>query len=793
MRATRWFTRSVSKAVLLASFIGVAACSSNGGGTASPTLTSVQVTPASEQIPVGITQQYAARGSYSDGSTRDLTAQVTWASTTPATASISAAGLATAAHEGSTTITATLAGVSGSTPLAVTAASLRSITVAPASTSIAVSTTQQFVATGHFSNGDAQDLTQQATWTSSTPATATVTAGLARAVAAGSTTISASLGGITGTATLSVTSHTLQSIQVTPASPQVPAGLTVTLAATGTFSDGTTQDLTAQAAWTSSASAIATVAATGVVTGVAVGSATITATFSGVSGSTPVTVDASVLRSIVVTPVDQPVTVGGTVRLTATGQFSDGDSHDVTAQASWTANPAALVSIAAPGLVKGVAAGTVQVAATVSGVSGGTNVTVGSSPAIPDPPPDVAGYFQIMIDNRITSSVTPYFLVTANQMSLTAPPIISPTFLTGGGPNFKDWTAPVFQILDTTTGQFASGATYPSDGSFTLDMLPLDPSGQYRILRIPFLNPADSTQSLGGSGHLTITLGAPTQTSIVQSQVTKLYAFALPTWDPTQDQVGGQQPWDFVEFNCATPSQNGTPVCVINTTNVDFFFLGITVKARQPGVPYTSFGLDVGVPDAMASMLAALDALPPDYKAGKVKSSSTGSFLRYLSPGHSFTSTTTDLDAQITSSWAHYASTPLQFWVTGTPCTATNVGGVLQFTQPETFSVTMPTTLEAVTATGPLDTGPLDTATGNCVKFIAAYLNRGVFQDTSTWYTTSAYYPPGGNWNQYAALLHSRFIQNLAYGFSYDDVPSVPQTNPAVNNATSTTLVLSDH
>ena len=792
MSASRTFAWAVSMSFLVAVTVGLAACSSSGNG--SPTLSSIQVTPANEQLAVGITQQFAAKGAYNDGTTRDVTAQVTWASATTAAATISPAGLATPGQAGSTVISATLGGVVGSTSLSVTAAALKSITLAPTNPSIAATTTKQFTATGHFSDGDAHDVTQQATWTSTTQAAATVgPSGLAAGVAAGSTTISASLTGVTGTTTLSVTSHTLQSIQVTPASPQVAVGLTVALKATGTFSDSTTQDLTGQATWSSSSTTVATVAATGIVNGVKVGSSTIAAAFSGVSGSTPVTVDSSVLQSIVVTPAGQTIAVSGTLQMTATGHFSDSDTHDVTAQASWTANPASpvSVSITPAGLVTGVAVGTPQVVATLSGVSGGTNLTVGNAPAIPAPPPDLANHFQIMIDNRITSSVTPNFLVTANQMSLTSPPIINPTFLTGGGSQFNDWTAPVFQILDSTTGKFATAAVYPDNGNFTLDMLPLDASGQYRILKIPFLDPNDPTLSLGGSGHLTITLGAPAQTQIVQSTDTLLYAFSSPSPDPAG--TGGQQPWDFVEFNCATQAVNGTPVCVINTTNVDFFFLGLTVMARQPGVPYTSFGLDVSVPNAMASMLAALDALPADYTNGKVIATATGQFIRYLAPQNSFTSATTALSTQISSSWSHYVNTPLQYSVSGVQCTATNVGGVLQFTAPQTFSVAMPTSLEAVSSTGPLDTGPLSPLVQNCVKYITAYLNRGVFQDTSTWLTTSAYYPAGGNWNQYAAVLHAGFIQNLAYGFSYDDVPGAPQTNPSVNNATSTTLVLSDH
>src|ERR1700733_12782933 len=73
---------------------------------------------------------------------------------------------------------------------------LQSITVSPASASITIGATQSFTATGHYSDSSTQNLTSSATWTSSLPADATIAAGLAEAVAAGSTNITATLGSV---------------------------------------------------------------------------------------------------------------------------------------------------------------------------------------------------------------------------------------------------------------------------------------------------------------------------------------------------------------------------------------------------------------------------------------------------------------------------------------------------------------------------------------------------------------------------------------------------------------------
>jgi len=62
--------------------------------------------------------------------------------------------------------------------------------------------------------------------------------------------------------------------------------------ATGSYSDGSIQNLTSTATWTSSDKGVATIAPGGLATGVAAGSTTITATSGSISGNTTLTVDA---------------------------------------------------------------------------------------------------------------------------------------------------------------------------------------------------------------------------------------------------------------------------------------------------------------------------------------------------------------------------------------------------------------------------------------------------------------------------------------------------------------------
>jgi hypothetical protein len=70
----------------------------------------------------------------------------------------------------------------------------------------------------------------------------------------------------------------------------VPTGTQYQLSAVAGFSDGSTQDVTSQATWSSSDSGVAIVSGTGLVTPVANGSALITATYQNVRGSMGLTV-----------------------------------------------------------------------------------------------------------------------------------------------------------------------------------------------------------------------------------------------------------------------------------------------------------------------------------------------------------------------------------------------------------------------------------------------------------------------------------------------------------------------
>src|SRR5262249_46630609 len=149
---------------------------------------------------------------------------------------------------------------------------------------IAKGTTVQLTAHGTFSNGSVQDLTNQVTWSSGNGGIATVstapgTLGLVTGVSIGNTPITATLSGIAGSTSVTVTAATVSWITITVPVGTIAKGTTHQLTATCNLSDGTTADCTTVVNWSSSNSGIATVSNSqptkGLVTGVGVGNTTI--------------------------------------------------------------------------------------------------------------------------------------------------------------------------------------------------------------------------------------------------------------------------------------------------------------------------------------------------------------------------------------------------------------------------------------------------------------------------------------------------------------------------------------
>lgn len=378
---------------------------------------SLQVSPTIVTMSAGATAQLTATGIYHHGSgpstSQDLTSQVTWKTTSADVATVSASGLVTGVGAGTITITATINGYTGelsaSSSVTVTAnnsggggsgSNVVSVSIIPGAQSVAVGgETGQYIAIGTTSGGNQVNLTDSATWTSSNVSVATVSShGLATAVGAGSTTITAIATNsdqtvASGTATFTVTGATagpLLSISIIPDAQTMIAGQTSQLIAIGAFNVApSTQNITSSVTWATSNSAVASISAGGLLTATGPGVCAITAIGTNAGGGvvtatstftvTGSSSSAEPLASLAIVPNSQTaLAVNQTAHFIAIATTGTGNTVNLTNQSAtvggatiaaavWSSsNPTVATIDPATGVATALSAGTTAITAQAS-------------------------------------------------------------------------------------------------------------------------------------------------------------------------------------------------------------------------------------------------------------------------------------------------------------------------------------------------------------------------------------------------------------------------------------------
>ena len=366
----------------------------------SATLSSIEVSPSSLSLPLGLKQQYRAIGSFSDGSTQDITVQVTWSSEDAGKATVSnapeTAGLVTSvATGGPLAITASREAIAGAASLTVSNAALVSIAVTPATATIPKGTQQQFKATGSFTDNSTADITASVTWGSSDAAIVNISnadaeRGLATGLTVGSVTINAIAGTVSGSTSLSVSPAVLRTLVVTPEIKELAKGLKQQFKATGSYSDSSVRDITAEVTWSSSDATIASISNAAIDAGLAstlkVGEVTISAASGEIADTATLTVSAATLTDITIEPVGATVAAGLSVQLSATGHFTDGGSESLTDSVTWESSDPGIAEVSNGVNTRGLAYGKASGSATIraihqdSGIVGAIQLAV--SPAV---------------------------------------------------------------------------------------------------------------------------------------------------------------------------------------------------------------------------------------------------------------------------------------------------------------------------------------------------------------------------------------------------------------------------
>ncbi|GAA4091021.1 Ig-like domain-containing protein [Zhongshania borealis] len=406
-----YFHRSISATLLFIGIAALlSACGGGSSGTPRTSVTALTLSPQTVQFDKGDTYKFTASLSSPSGSAEDVSDKVSWTSSNETVASVDSSGLVSGLSAGTTTITVVYQGkkaytvtdgvtitepepdtaqaseqsvtanagapnISGkeaksapTTPnqhnvhanslhqlsskkatLAVSDAILESITVTPASTTIAAGYAQQYTATAIYSDASTQDITNIVSWSANdSELDINDMDGLVTTPtdAAGELIyISASLGElISNPAKLRVSSAILESITIESPnadSDEMPARSELQFAAIGHFSDGSILDLTNACHWSIveefpddidvSVGEISNDAdSIGRLNTFSPGTLVVGATLGAMNAEYPVAVNNAVLTGLSLNPPAVAIPTNSQQQLSLIAYYSDNTSRDVS-------------------------------------------------------------------------------------------------------------------------------------------------------------------------------------------------------------------------------------------------------------------------------------------------------------------------------------------------------------------------------------------------------------------------------------------------------------------------------
>jgi len=296
---------------------------------------------------------------------------------------------------------------------------LANITISAYNSTITIEQTQQFIATGSDANGNTVSIIP--TWSSSNTTVGTITSsGLFTALKVGTTTITATSGLVSGTASVTVIPGALASLIVLPSTATIIAGETQNFIASGYDASGNSVAITP--IWSSTDTTVGNISSSGLFIAIKTGTITITATSGSVSGTANITVAAGQLANITTSPSPASVYSGQTQQFNVTGKDANGNTVSIIPE--WSSSNTTVGTITSSGLFTGLGAGTTTIIAINRSVNGTATVTVtivtptSTLTLTPTPTPTA------------TPTVTPSFTATPIQTPTLTPmptPTPSPT------------------------------------------------------------------------------------------------------------------------------------------------------------------------------------------------------------------------------------------------------------------------------------------------------------------------------------------------------------------------------
>lgn len=433
------------------------------------TLAQIVITPSAQSIVVGQSANFTAQGLDATGAAMSGLA-MTWSTTDTSVATV-AGGAVTARSVGTVALHAAVGSILGTATVNVTQVPVSTVLVTLDSSTLAVSHTAHASAVAKDASGNI--LTGRAvSWTSDTPAVAAIdpTSGVVIGVSPGTAKLTATVGGTTGTITITITRIPVATVAVTLDSASLQVGHTAH--ATAVTMDANGNVLTGRVVgWSSGTPSVAMIdAATGVITAVTAGPAQITATVEGKTGSATITVTALPPTALRITGVVSPLAIDDNATAIAGASLADASGQPVanlptgyTINWSSTATATATVTRGSPAstaTIAGQRGGRAIISASLVQTSTGTTI---STDAVTVNVQQVPTSIAIVSGSVATSTVAAV---------LPAPLVVKLADRYGGADSGAvvrfQLTTPVGQLGSLSTAQVTTGAAGTAGSTVTL-------------------------------------------------------------------------------------------------------------------------------------------------------------------------------------------------------------------------------------------------------------------------------------------------------------------------------------
>ncbi|MBU2880508.1 Ig-like domain-containing protein, partial [Psychrosphaera sp. I2R16] len=339
-----------------------------------PLLEYLELSPLSPTTIINLPLQFTAMGFYSDGSSTDLTEEVTWQVGRPGddvalligsmTSGTELGGRFVANKNGFGPISARINnfdGVEISKQTFITVSALTEINITNVRETVYAGQTEEFTAIGKAENGKSIVFTEGLNWHVSGAGGVLIESdentSVAQVKTASAGLLSVSVdwtlddnNPISGDIDVSVTSPLLNAISIEVDQTSVPDGRTAQLSATGTYSDNSTLDLTEHVAWTTSNSSLADPASDGTISTFDLGEVKIAASITNAesellsSNVLDFTIGDAVLDTLSLNYPDSEIARGSVIKMVPTGTMTDGTT-DLPTTVTWQSSDTSVATV----------------------------------------------------------------------------------------------------------------------------------------------------------------------------------------------------------------------------------------------------------------------------------------------------------------------------------------------------------------------------------------------------------------------------------------------------------------